>query len=103
LTLDLRRGHALAQARLALRRGELDAAERAMNSAEEAGGDDAAFHNVAGVIHECRGDVAQARASYGKAIALAPAYAPAQMNLRRLYELDTFGRTTKAVQLGDEG
>jgi Flp pilus assembly protein TadD len=99
---NLSRRHALALARQALRRGDIDEAERTIARAAVTGGDDPAFHNVAGVLYECRGDVRKARTSYGKAIALSPAYAPAQQNMRRLYELDTFGRTSKSVHLGDE-
>jgi Flp pilus assembly protein TadD len=102
MQLELRRRHALGLARQALRRGELEEAERQIYRARSAGGDDAVLENVAGVLHECRGEVDEARACYGRAIALCAAYGPAQQNMRRLYELATFGRTSKAVQLGDE-
>ena len=102
VTDALRRTHALAQARQALRRGDFDEAERAIEQARAAGEPDAAFHNVTGILHECRGNIGQAKACYGKAIASAATYPAAQHNMRRLYELDTFGRTNKPVRFGDE-
>ena len=102
MQLELRRRHALGLARQTLRRGELEEAKRQISRARLAGADGAALENVAGVLHECRGEVDEARACYGRAIAICAAYGPAQQNMRRLYELATFGRTSKSVQLGDE-
>lgn len=99
---QLRRTHALALARQALRRGEIDEAEREIERGRSGGEEDPAFLNVLGILHECRGDVREARACYGKAIAASATYAAAQQNMRRLYELDTYGRTNKTVRFGDE-
>jgi hypothetical protein len=43
-----------------------------------------------------------ARRFYGRAIRADGKFAPAQQNMRRLYELTTFGHTTQHVALGDE-
>lgn len=85
----------------ALRRSALEAAEGGLMLAAPIGAEDAEYQNLLGVLHECRGRVRQARRCYGRALAASRGrYAPAEMNLRRLYELDTFGRTEKVAAIG---
>ena len=64
--------------------------------------DDAAFYNLAGLLWEARGDERAAKKFYGRAIRRDRKYPPAQQNMRRLYELRTFGHTRQCVALGDE-
>ena len=93
---------ALADARAALRRGDLERAEHLLMQAGFLADGDAAFHNLVGVLHECRGRTRQAKKSYGRAIAASPGYLPSQLNMRRHYELSALGSTIHPVALGDE-
>lgn len=63
---------------------------------------DAAYFNLLGVLYEARSKWRLARKFYEKAIAADKLYAPAQQNMRRIYELNTFGRSGEPVTLGDE-
>jgi Flp pilus assembly protein TadD len=92
----------LDQARDAIRRSALGEAEQALRQASPAAGEDPGYLNLVGILHECRGRKRQARKSYGRAIAQSSNYRPAQQNLRRLYELAIFGRTSLTAALGDE-
>ena len=92
----------LAQARVAMRREDWCEAEALLMSAGSIAGDDPAFFNLVGVLWEVRGNRRAAKRFYGRAIHADSRYAPAQQNMRRLYELDTFGRTRQCVALGDE-
>jgi len=92
----------LNQARSAFRRDALDEVEHVLMRAGVIGNDDPAYLNLLGILHECRGRKRQARKAYGRAIRQNSQYAPAQQNMRRLYELATFGRTWQPVALGDE-
>lgn len=62
---------------------------------------DPAYLTLLGVICETRKQWPLARRFYGVAISIAPRYAPAQQNMRRLYELHTFGRSRETLALGD--
>jgi hypothetical protein len=92
----------LADARAALRDGAVARAEAALMRAAPIAGDDPAFFNLLGVLHECRGRLRAARKAYGRAIAIDGLHPAAQQNMRRLYELRTFGRTIELVALGDD-
>ncbi|MBC7784487.1 MAG: response regulator [Burkholderiales bacterium] len=92
----------LNQVREALREGEFKDAESLLMKAGSITSNDATFLNLAGVFHEASGRKAAARSYYGKAIRANRQYAPAQQNMRRLYELTTLGSTTQSVALGDE-
>jgi hypothetical protein len=63
---------------------------------------DAACLNLLGVIHELRQQWKLAHKHYRWSVRRDPAYAPARQNIRRLYELETFGRTANGIALGDE-
>jgi tetratricopeptide (TPR) repeat protein len=92
----------LALTRAALRGGRWDEAEALLMKAAPIAQDDAAFCNLAGILWEARGNVRLARKFYGRAIAADGHYGPAQQNMRRLFELDRFGRTRQPAALGDE-
>jgi DNA-binding response OmpR family regulator len=62
----------------------------------------AEYFNLLGVLYEAQKKWRLARKCYGKAIAANHDYEPAQANMRRLFELQHYGRTTQAVVLGDE-
>ncbi len=64
--------------------------------------DDPAYFNLLGVIAEMRREWRAANWLYGQALFVDKTYRPAQCNLRRLYELYTFGRTRESVAIGDE-
>ncbi len=62
----------------------------------------APYFNLLGILYEAQQKWGLARKCYGKAITADSMYEPAQLNMRRIYELETFGRSTQAVALGDE-
>jgi hypothetical protein len=93
----------IATARAALRAGKVAIAEDAlMRAAPLAGEDDPDFFNLLGLVHESRCRWKSARAAYGRAITGDRRYLPAQQNMKRLYELNTFGHTWQAPAFGDE-
>jgi hypothetical protein len=61
-----------------------------------------AYFNLLGVIAEMRRQWHAANWLYGQALFVDKSYRPAQCNLRRLFELYTFGRTRECVTLGDD-
>jgi len=83
----------LARARLALVDYDLPRAEGLLLRAAALGDKDPAFHNLMGMLTELREDFTGARKHYGRAIALNGKFAPAQQNMRRLYELREFGHS----------
>ena len=89
-------------ARAAMRRGAWADAEALLMKAAPIARGDAAFCNLAGLLWEARGDERLARKFYGEAIAADRHYPAAQQNMRRLYELATFGRSCQPAALGDE-
>jgi DNA-binding response OmpR family regulator len=56
--------------------------------------------NLAGVLAELLNDVDKAKRYYGQAIKLNKNYEPAQQNMRRLFELQNFGRASEPLNLG---
>jgi DNA-binding response OmpR family regulator len=93
----------LDQIRTAMRLAEYDDAETLLSKAAEQRDQHVAeYYNLLGILYEAQRSVRLARRCYGKAIKADPHYEPAQMNMRRLYELKTFGRTQQRVLLGDE-
>ena len=63
---------------------------------------DPACLNLLGVICELSQQWKLARKHYRAAVRCDPNYAPARQNIRRFYELDTFGHTGMQIALGDE-
>ena len=100
-------GHArlalLREVRREMRVGRLEEAEVLLKSAQQSGARDPQWLNLMGVLHEARGLWKLARKHYGKAMKADRRFAPAQQNMRRWYELFTFGRAREPVSLGDEG
>jgi tetratricopeptide (TPR) repeat protein len=62
----------------------------------------AEYFNLLGVLYEAQGNWRMARKCYSKGMAANRSYAPAEANMRRFYELYTFGETKQTVALGDE-
>jgi hypothetical protein len=90
------------EARIAIRLGALDEAQAILL---RSGGPvclGPAGANLLGIICECRGLNSQARRWYGRAIRADRRYEPAQQNMRRLFELDTYGHCRDSASLGDE-
>src|SRR5580704_15643452 len=56
--------------------------------------------NLAGVLAELLDDIDKAKKYYGQAIKLNKNYEPAQQNMRRLFELQNFGRSSEPLNLG---
>lgn len=92
----------LSMARQALRHEDWAEAEAWLMRAGVIAGNDAAFFNLVGILREVRGNKKAAAEFYGKAIKADGNYAPAQQNMRRLFELGRFGHTDQVVCLGDE-
>lgn len=85
-----------------LRRGAIDQAAAVLRAACTGEPVHAGWLNLMGVICESRGDWRRARRYYGKAMRANHNFAPAEQNMRRWYELFTFGRTKLPVALGDD-
>lgn len=96
-----RRDSIILDACVALRRSDPDAAYELLCRYERVLTCDPAYLNLLGILFELRHDTKTARRFYGLAVCVDRAYAPAQQNLRRIYELETFGRTEQAACLGD--
>jgi DNA-binding response OmpR family regulator len=89
----------LARARLSLSESDLPRAEGLLLRAAPLGEKDPAFHNLLGLLTELQSDFEGARRHYGKAISLNKKFAPAQQNMRRIYELREFGHSAEPVAL----
>jgi len=85
----------------AVHQGEWELADSAIVAGGQMARLDAACLNILGVIAEKRREWNHARRMYGRAIAADRYYLPAQQNMRRLYELHTFGHSTEPVALDD--
>lgn len=92
----------LDRVRKALRLAMYTDAETLLMKAADLAHNDAAYLNLLGVLYEARHEWKLARKFYGKAIKTDRKYEPAQANMRRIYELYTFGRSKEPVTLGDE-
>ncbi|HZK82233.1 MAG TPA: response regulator [Humisphaera sp.] len=92
----------LNRVRHAMRLANYTDAETLLMKAADLAHKDAAYFNLLGILYEAQREHRLARKFYGKAIATDKRYEPAQTNMRRLYELQTFGRTQQPVSLGDE-
>lgn len=79
--------------------GDYENAEEVLKKAAAMEIEKAEPHNLLGVIAECRGDVLKAQKHYRAALALEPAYRPAQINLERSVQ---YGYTKDGMDLGEE-
>jgi DNA-binding response OmpR family regulator len=105
VVLDFAGGYdvALNRIRKALRLADYGNAESLlMKVADRKNISTAEYFNLLGILYESQKKWRLARKCYSKAIAADGHYDPAQANMRRLYELQTFGRSTQGVVLGDE-
>ena len=88
--------------REALTAGAWENAESLLMKAADLSLRDAAYFNLLGVLYEARRDYPLATKFYGKAMAAKRGgYPPAEQNLRRLYELQRFGKSQIEVDLGE--
>jgi len=92
----------LSRVRRAMRVADFATAETLLMKAADLAHQDAAYFNLLGIIYEARHQWRLARKFYGKAMKANRNYKPAEENMQRLYELNTFGRTKHVVMLGDE-
>jgi DNA-binding response OmpR family regulator len=93
----------LERIRRRLRLGDFTTAETMlMKAADRNAHTSVEYFNLLGVLYEAQRNWRLARKCYGKAIAADKKYEPAQLNMRRLYELLTYGRSEQEVVLGDE-
>jgi DNA-binding response OmpR family regulator len=94
---------ALDRARKLLRLAEFGSAEALLvDAAEQKDRSTADYFNLLGVIYEAQHKWRLARKFYGKAMRADKHYKPAQLNMKRIYELYTFGRSNQEVVLEDE-
>jgi DNA-binding response OmpR family regulator len=91
----------LEQVRQALRERRFSEAEHELMKAGTITSEDAAFLNLAGILHEAHGRVDSARKFYERALARGD-YEPARQNLLRLAELRRAGKTALSVAFGGE-
>jgi DNA-binding response OmpR family regulator len=95
---------ALTRIRKALRLADYSSAEALLEKAAERKNQHTAeYFNLLGVLYEAQHKWRLARKCYGKAIAADKKFEPAQANMRRLFELQTYGRSHQVVKLGDAG
>jgi DNA-binding response OmpR family regulator len=92
----------LDRVRKAMRLANYTDAETLLMKAADLAHKDAAYFNLLGILYEAQREYRLARKFYGKAIATDKRYKPAQTNMRRIYELHTFGRSNEPATLGDE-
>jgi Flp pilus assembly protein TadD len=88
--------------RKALRLADYSNAEALLDKAAERKNQHSAeYFNLLGVLYEAHRKWRLARKCYGKAVAADKHFEPAQANMRRLFELQAYGRSHQAVMLGD--
>jgi DNA-binding response OmpR family regulator len=94
---------ALRRIRQALRVVDYSSAESLLDKAAQRKNKyTAEYFNLLGVLYEAQRKWRLARRCYGKAIAADKRFESAQANMRRLFELHTYGRSHQPVMLGDE-
>ena len=98
---DPRRDTLLLDAAVAIRRGRCEEAEKLLEPFANVLDGDAMYLNLCGVICESRKDLQGASRFYGLAMSVDSKYEPAQQNMVRIYELNTFGCARNELSLGD--
>jgi DNA-binding response OmpR family regulator len=94
---------ALSRIRRSLEMVDLTTAESLlMKAAERQQVQSAEYFNLLGVLYEAQRKWRLAQKCYGRAIAADKRYEPAQINMRRIYELNTFGRSDLPAMLGND-
>lgn len=97
-----KREQLLSEVRTAIRLGLFEEATTMLARFGDVAMSDADCLNLLGVIDEARCSWKSARRWYGKAIRRDRSHAAAQQNMRRIYELHTFGESKQPTALGDE-
>jgi len=103
--LDIPGGYerVLDRIRRALATADLAEAETLLETAAKQRNQHAAeYFNLLGVLYETQRKWRLARKCYGRAMATDHEHEPAQLNMRRLYELHTFGKSSQPVVLEDD-
>jgi DNA-binding response OmpR family regulator len=77
-------------------------AESLLTKAADRKPQSAAYFNLLGILYEVQHKWRLAKKCYGKAMRTDRKYEPAQANMRRIFELFTFGHSKQMVLLGDE-
>jgi hypothetical protein len=85
-----------------IRGGHYDEAEGLLTLSLERCPYDARALNLMGIVNEARRDWRTARKFFGRAMAADGRLADAQQNMRRIFELFTFGDSREPIALGDE-
>jgi len=92
----------LEQIRLALHAADFTQAESLLETAAQRRNQQAAeYFNLLGILYEAQRKWRLARKCYGRAISTDGKYSPSQMNMRRLYELHTYGKSSQPVILDE--
>lgn len=99
---DVSYGALLQRVRADLWRHDYKHAETLLMDAAWAAGEDPAYFNLIGVLHEAEGRRRLAKRFYKKALAANDQYEPARLNLQRLDEISRTGKSRIEVQLGAE-
>ena len=95
--------HVLDRIRQALHIADLDGAQMLLEAVSQQRNLQAAeYFNLLGVLYEAQRKWRLARKCYGRAISTESKYEPAQANMRRLYELHTFGKSSQPVMLSEQ-
>src|SRR5205814_5458633 len=92
----------LREALSAICEGQWNQAQITLLRERQLGGGDAACLNLLGIISQAHGQWRHARRYFGKAMRADRGYLPAEQNMRRLYELDTFGKTHLPIAVADQ-
>jgi DNA-binding response OmpR family regulator len=102
--LDIPGGYerVLDRIRHALHAADFESAQALLDTAASCRNKQAAeYFNLLGVLYEAQRKWRLARKCYGRAISTEGHYEPAQANMRRLYELHTFGKSSEPVALDE--
>ena len=91
----------LLDACVSLRAGRVNDASAMLSPHRSVLARDAGYLNLLGVVCEVRRQWKLARRFYGVAMSVDSRHEPAQLNMRRMYELYTFGRSREPLALGD--
>lgn len=90
------------QAASAIRRGEIDLAEWLINEHGDEARHSAECLNLLGIVALSGGEWTKALRLWRQAFRANGTYEPVRRNLRRYFELCSFGKTIEALALGDE-
>jgi two-component system response regulator (stage 0 sporulation protein F) len=92
----------LMRIRSAMRMEDFANAESLLTKAADRKPETAAYFNLLGILYEVQHKWRLAKKCYGRSMRADHNYEPAQANMRRIFELFTFGHSKQTVVLGDE-